>query len=123
MRLMIGLLGVFIAFVGLIIAAEPRLILDFLSRHKKKLWLHGVAVAFRLLVGYLLIEFADSTAIPLVVAAVGWFAIIAAIFLLILGRANFKKLISWAVELNDAQGRAAGIIATLFGAFMVYIAL
>ncbi|KDM93402.1 hypothetical protein [Photobacterium galatheae] len=123
MRLLIGLIGVFIAGMGLILAAEPRLILDFMSRHKKRLWLHMVAVAVRLLIGYLLIEYADSTDHPLLVTAVGWFAIIAALFLLILGRENFKKLIRWAVELNDIQGRTGGVLAALFGAFLVYIAL
>ncbi|NAW86473.1 hypothetical protein [Photobacterium halotolerans] len=123
MRLLIGLIGVAVAFSGLVIAAEPRLILDFIDRHKKQLWLHCAAVAVRLLIGYLLIEYADSTDFPLVVAAIGWISIIAAIFLLILGRGNFKKLISWAVDLNDNQGRLAGIFAALFGAFMVYIIL
>ncbi|GAB6262498.1 hypothetical protein L4174_009015 [Photobacterium sp. CCB-ST2H9] len=123
MRLLIGMIGVFISGMGLILAAEPRLILDFLAHHKKQLWLQIVAVVARLLIGYLLIEYADQSDYPLLVAALGWIAIIAALFLMTLGRANFKKLISWAVELSEIQGRAGGVFTALFGAILVYIAL
>jgi hypothetical protein len=38
----------------------------------------------------------------------------------IIGRANFNRLMSWALSVAPTFGRIGGLLAILFGGFLIY---
>ena len=79
-----------------------------------------LAVAVRLVIGALLIVQSDISKFPAVIEVIGWISIVAAIFLAVMGRRNFIRLMSWALSLSKPFGRVGGIFAVAFGAFLIY---
>ena len=65
----------------------------------EKLELHILAVVIRLVLGGLLIYFAGASKYPLIIEIIGWISIVAAVFFAVIGRNNFKRLMSWALSL------------------------
>ena len=57
---------------------------------------------------------------PFVIEVIGWLSIVAAIFLAVIGRRNFNRLMSWALSLSKPFGRVGGVLAAAFGAFLIY---
>jgi hypothetical protein len=51
---------------------------------------------------------------------IGWLSIVAAIFLAVMGRRNFNRLMSWALSLSKPFGRVGGVLAVALGAFLIY---
>ncbi|MBW2252864.1 MAG: hypothetical protein JRF60_20180 [Deltaproteobacteria bacterium] len=51
---------------------------------------------------------------------IGWLSIVAAIFLSVMGRRNFNRLMSWALSLSKPLGHVGGVLAVAFGAFLIY---
>ena len=82
--------------------------------------LYGLAVIVRLLLGIALIIAAPASKFPVALTALGWLAIIAAIFIGAIGRARFSKLMTWVLGIPTNLGRVSGIFTILFGGFLVY---
>jgi hypothetical protein len=85
-----------------------------------KLALHILAVVVRLVLGALLIYQSNISKFPLVIEVIGWLSIVAAIFLAVMGRRNFNRLMSWALSLPKPLRHVGGVIAVAFGAFLIY---
>jgi hypothetical protein len=85
-----------------------------------KLVLHILAVVVRLVIGVLLIYQSNVSKFPFVIEIIGWLSIVAAIFLAVMGRHNFNRLMSWALSFLKPFGRVGGVFAAAFGAFLVY---
>ncbi|MBW2565251.1 MAG: hypothetical protein JRE29_14800 [Deltaproteobacteria bacterium] len=85
-----------------------------------KLVLHIIAVAVRLVIGVLLIYQSSVSKFPFVIEIIGWLSIVAAIFLSVMGRRNFNRLMSWALSLSKPLGHVGGVLAVAFGAFLIY---
>ena len=66
------------------------------------------------------VHFSGASRYPFAIEIIGWISIIAAMFLSIIGRDNFKRLMSWALSLKKPFGRVGGFIAVCLGAFLVY---
>jgi len=49
----------------------------------------------------LLLSLSGASRYPLAIEIIGWVSIIAAMFLSIIGRDNFKRLMSWALSLKS----------------------
>jgi len=79
-----------------------------------------LAIVVRLVLGVLLIYQSGASKYPLVIEIIGWLSIVAAVFFTVIGRNNFKRLISWALSLAKPFGRVGGVVAVCFGAFLVY---
>lgn len=120
MILLIQLFGALIALAGILIAVNPDTVFGPLRQHSGNPALHGAAVLVRLLIGALLIAQAANSRYPQVITILGWLSVAAAIGLALIGRTNFEKLMNWAFNLVDKFGRLAGLVAILFGAFLVY---
>ena len=114
------LFGILILVAGLIIQINPELILGYLSDKLEKPGIHILAVVARLILGILLISQASLSRFPLIIEIVGWFSIIAAVVLTVIGREGFRRLMSWALSIAKTYGRAGGALATAFGAFLIY---
>ena len=105
---------------GIIIAINPETIFGLLHRKLESLSLHFLAVVVRLILGGALIMFAPESRYPTAILILGWISIVAASVLGIMGRTNFKRLMSWALSVAPSFGRIGGILTILFGGFLIH---
>jgi hypothetical protein len=120
MTILIIIFGVLTLLAGIVIVINPEVIFGFLRNNFDKLSLHILAVVVRLVLGALLIYLSDISKFPFVIEIIGWLSLVAAIFFVVIGRNNFKRLMLWALSLSKSLGRVGGIIALCFGAFLIY---
>jgi hypothetical protein len=118
--ILIIIFGVLTVLAGTAILVDPEIIFGFLKKHIEKAELQVLAVVVRLALGVLLVYQADASGYPLAIEIIGWLSIVAAVFLALIGRNNFKRLMSWALSLEKPFGRIGGFIAACFGSFLVH---
>jgi len=112
--------GALTLLAGIIILINPEIIFGFLRKNLDTLIIHILAVAVRLLIGTLLIYQANVSKFPFAIQILGWLSIVAAMFFAIMGRRNFNRLMSWSLSFLKPYGRLGGLIASSFGAFLIY---
>jgi len=120
MTLLIIIFGALTLLAGIVIVINPEVIFGFLRNNLDKLVLHILAVVVRLVLGALLIYQSNISKFPFVIEIIGWLSIVAAIFLAVMGRRNFNRLMSWALSLSKPLGHVGGVLAVAFGAFLIY---
>ena len=120
MTVLIILFGALTLLAGVVIVINPEVIFGFLRSNLDKLAVHLLAVAVRLVMGTLLIFQSSVSKFSFAIEVIGWLSIVAAIFLAVMGRRNFNRLMSWALSLSKFFGRIGGILAVAFGAFLIY---
>ena len=120
MTVLIIIFAALTLLAGIVIIINPEVIFGFLRNNLDKLALHILAVVIRLVIGALLIYQSNISKFPLVIEVIGWLSIVAAIFLAVMGRRNFNRLMSWALSLVKPIGRVGGVLAVAFGAFLIY---
>ena len=120
MTVLIIIFGALTLLAGIVIIINPEVIFGFLRNNLDKLVLHILAVVIRLVLGALLIYQSNISKFPFVIEVIGWLSIVAAIFLAVMGRRNFNRLMSWALSLVKPIGRVGGVLAVAFGAFLIY---
>ncbi|MBT2972078.1 MAG: hypothetical protein B6D72_12610 [gamma proteobacterium symbiont of Ctena orbiculata] len=120
MTYLIIIFGLLIVAAGLVILIKPEALFGLLRDNSDTLFLHIVAVAVRLILGILLVSESEASRYPVIIEILGWLSMIAAVVLAVIGRNNFKRLMSWALSLFKPYGRVGGALASLFGAFIVY---
>jgi len=114
------LFGLMICLAGAIIIYNPEIIFGIIRDNLDKPGLQVPAVVLRLILGILLIEYAPLSRFPLTIEVLGWLSIAAAVTFMLIGRANFLRLMNWALSLLKPYGRIGGIFAAGFGAFLFY---
>ena len=105
---------------GVIIVINPESVFGLMRRKLNSLGLHILAVVVRIIIGVALIICAAESKYPTAIIILGWISIVAASVLGIMGRANFKRLMSWALSVVPSFGRIGGLLAILFGSFLLY---
>lgn len=120
MTVIIIIFGALTLLAGIVIVINPEVIFGFLRNNLDRLELHILAVAVRIVLGVLLIYQSSVSKFPLVMEIIGWVSVVAAIFLAVMGRRNFNRLMSWALSLAKPIGRVGGALAMAFGAFLIY---
>ena len=120
MTALIILFAALMLLSGIVMLVKPALVFDFLKRQSDQPMIQILAVVIRLILGYLLVSQAAASRFPLTIEILGWIAIAAAIMLAVIGRERFKRLMRWAFSLAGSLGRFAGLLATAFGAFLIY---
>ncbi len=120
MTVLIIIFGALTLLAGLVIVINPEVIFGFLRNNLDKLELHILAIVVRLVLGVLLIYQSNLSKFPCVINIIGWLSIVAAIFLAVIGRRNFNRLMSWALSFVTPFGRVGGVLAAAFGAFLIY---
>ena len=120
MTVLIIIFGALNLLAGIVIVINPEVIFGFLRNNLDKLELHILAIVVRLVLGVLLIYQSNVSKFPFVIEIIGWLTIVAAIFLAVIGRRNFNRLMSWALSLVKSFGRVGGVLAAAFGAFLIY---
>jgi len=120
MENLIIVFGVLFLAAGISFFVKPDLIFDFLRKEANNIILQILAITVRLVLGLLLIYFANSSRYPTVIAAFGWFIILAAIALLLIGRKNFQILIEWVLNFFNPYKMVGGFLAIMLGMFLIY---
>lgn len=117
---LIILFGALTLLAGAVIIVNPEFLFGFLRNHIDKLALHIVAVVVRLVIGALLISQSALSKFPLTIEFLGWLSIFAALSLAAMGRQNFCRLMTWALNFLKPFGRVGGALAAAFGGFLIY---
>jgi len=117
---LIIIFGALTLLAGVVIIINPEVIFGYLRRNLDKPAIHILAVVVRLIIGALLIHQSDLSKYPLVIELLGWFSIVAALSLAVMGRHNFHRLMSWALKFLKPFGRVSGVFAAAFGGFLIY---
>jgi hypothetical protein len=120
MTVIIIIFGALTLLAGIVIVINPEVIFGFMRNNLDRLELHILAVVIRIVIGVLLIYQSSVSKFPLVIEIIGWVSVVAAIFLAVMGRRNFNRLMSWALSLAKPIGRVGGALAMAFGAFLIY---
>ena len=120
MTILIIIFASLIMLAGVVLLVNPETIFGFLRNNTDSTAIHVVAIITRLIIGALLIAQSSLSRFPLGIEVVGWIFIVAGLTLAIMGRNNFRKLISWVLTKFKPFGRLAGVIAIAFGGFLVY---
>ena len=112
--------GALILLAGVVILINPEIVFGFLRRNLDKPVIHILAVVVRLVLGALLLLQSDLSKFPLAIDVLGWLSVVAALTLAMMGRQNFVKLMSWALNYLRPFSRIGGVFAAVFGGFLVY---
>ena len=120
MTVLILIIAALIFLAGVVIIINPECIFGLLRTNIERLELHILAVVARLVLGALLIDQSSISRFPLAIEIIGWLSVVAAIVLALMGRRNFKRLMTWALSVLKPYGRVGGILASAFAAFLVY---
>ena len=120
MGFVILLFGVLILLFAVAIVVKPDPIFSLIRNNSELLGLHALAVVVRLILGIALITYAAESKYPFALQVIGWLSITAAIILGIMGRSQFKSLITWGLNHVSSFGRLAGLLAIFLGGFLIY---
>jgi hypothetical protein len=120
MVIFIIVFGALTLLAGIIIIVNPVNVFGLFNKHIEKLELHILAIVIRLILGGLLVYYSAASKFSLIIEVIGWISIVAAIFFTLIGRNNFKRLMSWALSLQKPFGRFGGFLAICFGALLIY---
>ena len=105
---------------GIVILISPDTVFGILRKNSDKIELQILAVVIRLVLGAFLIFQSETSKYPFVIEIIGWISIIAAVFLAVIGRDRFTKLMAWALSYAGSLGRISGVFALVFGAFLIH---
>ncbi len=83
-------------------------------------WGIHVAVVARLLLGATLIIVAPESRFPLAFEILGWFAIVAGVVILFVGRDRLRRFVTWFERISHTMIRGWLLFGIAFGAFLVY---
>ena len=122
MTLIVGFLGALIVLLGALGLASParfRGLFDVMSPQTRYI----MAVVIRILMGILLWVLADDLRHPHVMRILAVIAVVAAIVILVLGRARLDRFVDWWLARPDKVIRVSALFAAVFGAYLVYVAM
>jgi len=114
------LIGALVALAGVLMLLWPARFVDFCDAGADRAWFYVSAVGGRLLLGTVLVLEAGNTRFPVVIEALGWVVLAAALVLALLGRKSFARLLRWIMGVIRPITRMAGMFAILLGAALVY---
>ena len=120
MNYIVILFGAATLVAGIIILVNPETVFGLMHRKSESLGMHILAVVVRIILGVALILCAAGSKYPTAILILGWISVVAAAVLGVMGRNNFKRLMSWALGLAPSFGRIGGLLAILFGGFLVH---
>jgi hypothetical protein len=119
MKLIILLFGLVIAATGMLMLWKPAAMADFLRRHAGSTHLHQAAIGVRLVLGIVLIGYADQSRFPLLLGILGGLSIAAAVVIAVLPGHKFEQLVRWAIERFEGYMRPASIVVVVFGLILI----
>ena len=111
--------GVAIGVIGVLGVAAPSVLLDFV-RSLQTTNAHYIVAAVRLIFGVILLSVASVSRTPKILRVLGAFIIIAGVITPFLGVERHRAILDWYSSQGSLFTRAWGIVAVVFGVFIVY---
>ena len=118
---------IIIAIFGLLIAAlsawglfSPKRMIDKMLTYWHKPSGIYLAIGFRVVLGVLFILAAPDTRWPIVYQVLGWLMLIAAVFIVIMGKERLTRFIMWWVEMPPVAVRTWLVIGFVAGLLIAY---
>ncbi len=119
MSFVIYLFSILTLLGGTVIVIKPAPVFDFIAIHSTSLTVHLLAVLIRGVVGLALLFCSPAAKFPTTFLVIGWASLASALVMLLVGRTRFKTLIAWAVNVPPLFKRLGGLLAILFGSFLL----
>lgn len=119
-RIVVLALGVVVCALSAWGLYSPDQIWKLVNGAMDRKWGIHIAVGARLLLGAALIITAPGSRYPLIFEILGWFAVVAAVALLFLGRKRLRRFVAWFQRHSEAMIRVWLLFGVAFGAFLVY---
>lgn len=116
------LFGVGMCLFGCLMIAKPLAFAEGITAFSEKPWFHAFEIVSRLIVGVLLILFAEQTSYPLTVKVIGAALCFVSVFLLIIGSNKHRKFAALTTKIGP-YFRPLGFIALLGGMALIYLGL
>jgi hypothetical protein len=120
MLIIVAVVGVLVCLGCIVGIASPATLLRVVRSVMNTPAMVYLVVGVRLALGGVLILAAPAALFPLVFRIIGVIAIIAALALLVMGRARIIKLVEWFAGMPASAVRAWLVFGFAFGAFLVY---
>ena len=108
-----------VGLAGVIAPQQFRRVLGKWSGQKRFLF----AVVVRLVFGALLLSELVALRFPAVMKIIGGISFLAGVVLLLLGQDRLDRLVAWWLRQPDTLLRISTGLATVFGLFLIYVAL
>ncbi len=118
MAIIVTILGVVLCAIGLIGTVQPRRLVAVVE-HWSSPARYRTAVLIRFLLAVILVRAAPTSRLPDVVLILGAVTFVAAVALLLMGRARLDALVGWWLA-RPGTIRPAAIFAAALGALLVY---
>ncbi len=117
------ILGMMIVGIGLVGLVYPSGLIRLVQVAWRTPWGMFLAVAFRLLMGVVLLLAAPESRFPLTLKILGAITVAAAVALPFVGYARISRMITWWNERRPGVIRGWAVVAIAFGGFLIYAAL
>ncbi|MDP6437647.1 MAG: hypothetical protein QF790_10170 [Gammaproteobacteria bacterium] len=114
--------GILILLTGLILLVSPNPVFGLMQRYSDSSGLYLLAIIIRAILGIALINFSEASKFPAILLVLGWLSLAAAVVIGAIGQSKFKQLVIWGLSLVPKFGRIGGLLACLFGGFIIYAA-
>lgn len=119
MKSLIKLFGVLMVLAGISLLTKPEVIFGLIENNKESTALYFVAILVRFAFGILFIRTAGAAKYPNAITFLGYFFIIAAIGLFLIGQENFQELINYLTPNAKPLAPLAGLGSIVFGGFLL----
>ena len=118
MAVIASILGVLIALIGVVGLARPRSLIKLVQHWHSpaRFW---TAIVVRVVFGVALLAVAPECRLPSLIRAIGVISILAAVAILIMGRARLDCFVGWWLGRADLV-RLSAVVAIAFGVLLVY---
>jgi hypothetical protein len=120
MKLVISLFSALIILAGLLLLINPEIIFQFVEQNMHSLWMYVTAILVRLVIGVMLVLTASQSRFPATIKVLGFLFLIVALIILFMGREGLHHFISSLLSEFLAYARIVGVIAMVFGGFIIY---
>jgi hypothetical protein len=122
MTLLVAALGAPIFLLGIVGLAQPDRFRLFLGEMDNQLRF-VLAIAIRVVMGALLWWLAEDLRHTPVMRILAAIAIFAAVGILLMGQGRLNTLVDWWLSRSDGLLRLSALLAAVFGAYLVYVAV
>lgn len=120
MKLIIKLFGLLMFFLGISLLIKPEIVLGWIENNMDYPSLYITAIIVRLVFGILFLIIARESKYPSVIKFLGYFFIIAAIILILIGQDSFHNFIASLIPDVKPFAPLSGLLAIAFGGFLIY---
>ena len=94
MKLIIILFGILMFFAGVSLIFAHEIIFGFIENNRESLSIYATAIGVRLIMGFIFVKMANESKFPLIIKILGFFFIVAALFLVFIGQEGLQNLIT-----------------------------